>query len=124
VHLLDQGGIPGEAAGIQIAHLIDEGLQLLARLRAILHRGTNLVEKVQSLVNLALGIARVGTLLGRHGVTGDVRIAGVIGANAVAIAIGRATGRIAYRTGEAVTDRTGLASAGLAEAGELVAQTG
>jgi len=40
VHLLDQGGIPGETAGIQIAHLIDQGL---------------LVEKVQSLVDLALG---------------------------------------------------------------------
>ena len=37
VHLLDQRGIPGETAGIQIAHLIDQGLQLLPRLGTILH---------------------------------------------------------------------------------------
>ncbi len=30
MHLLNQGGIAGETAGIQIAHLIDQGLQLLA----------------------------------------------------------------------------------------------
>ena len=111
VHLLDQGGIPGETAGIQIAHLIDQGLQLLPRLGTILHYGANLVEKVQSLVNLALGIGRVGTLLRRHGLTGDASIAGVIAAKHVAIAIARAAGRIAYRTGEAVADRTRLASA-------------
>ena len=65
VHLLDQRGIPGETAGIQIAHLIDQGLQLLPRLGTILHCGTNLVEKVQSLLDLALRIGRIGTLLGR-----------------------------------------------------------
>jgi hypothetical protein len=91
--------------------LIDQRLQLLPRLGTILHYGTNLVEKVQSLVNLALGIGRVGTLLGRHGPTGYARIAGVIGANSAAIAVGRATTRIAYRAGEAVPDRTRLASA-------------
>jgi hypothetical protein len=115
MHLLDQGGIPRETLGIQIAHLIDQGLQLLLRLRTILHCGANLVEKIQSLVNLALGIGRVGASLGRHGLTGDASIAGVITAHRVAIAIGRATGSIAYRTGEAVADRTRtrLASAGL-----------
>ena len=77
VHLLDQRGIPGETAGIQIAHLIDQRLQLLPRLGTILHRGANLVEKVQSLVDLALRIGRVGTLLRRHGLAGDARIAGV-----------------------------------------------
>ena len=61
VHLLNQSGIPREPAGIQTAHLIDQGLQLLPRLGTILHYGTNLVEKVQSLVNLALSIGRVGT---------------------------------------------------------------
>src|SRR5471030_422145 len=108
VHLLHQGGIPRETAGIQIAHLIDQRLQLLPGLGTILHYGANLVEEVQSLVDLALGVGRVGTLLGRHGLTGDARIAGVIGTHPVAIAIGRATGRIGTS----------------AEAGELVAQTG
>jgi hypothetical protein len=112
VHLINQSGIPRETAGIQTAHLIDQGLQLLPRLGTILHYGTNLVEKVQSLVNLALGIGRVGTLLGRHGPTGYASIAGVISANSAAIAVGRATtGWIAYWTGEAVPDRTRLTSA-------------
>ncbi len=64
VHLLHQFGIPWETAGIQLAHLVDQGLQLLARLGTILHYGANLVEEVQSLVNLPLGIGRVGALLG------------------------------------------------------------
>ena len=113
VHLLDQGGIPGETAGIQFAHLIDQRLQLLPRFGTILHYGANLVEQIQTLVNLALGIGRIGTLLGRHCLTGDAGIAGVIGAKPVAIAI-PATGHIAYRTGDAVADRTRFASAGLA----------
>ena len=33
VHLLDQAGIARETAGIQIAHLIDQGLQFAPRLR-------------------------------------------------------------------------------------------
>ena len=106
MHLLNQGGIPGKTAGIQIAHLIDQRLQLLPRLGTILHYGANLVEKVQSLVDLALGIGRVGTLLGRHGLSGDASIAGVIGAIAVAVAIAAATGRIACRTSDAVPDIT------------------
>jgi hypothetical protein len=111
VHLLDQGGIARETAGIQIAHLLDQGLQLLPRLGTVLHYGTNLVEKVQSLVNLALRIGRIGTLLGRHRLTVDASIAGVISAKPVPIAIGPASGRIADRTGEAVADRTQLALA-------------
>ena len=110
VHLLDQGGIPGETAGIQLAHLIDQGLQLLPRLGTILHRGTHLIEKVQSLFNLALGVGRVRTLLWRRGLTRDARIAGVIVAHHAASAIATA---VACRTGEAVAHRTRLASAGL-----------
>jgi hypothetical protein len=105
--------------------LFDQGLQLLPRLGTILHCGTNLVEKVQSLVNLALGIGRVGALLGRHGLTLDASIAGVIVAVYGAIAIARATGRIALRTGETVAHRTRLAAAGstclLLAAGTLAA---
>jgi hypothetical protein len=89
--------------------LIDQCLQLLARLGTILHYGANLVEKVQSLVNLALGIGRVETLLRRRGLTGESVIAGVIGANPAAI--GRATGRIAYRTADPVADIARLARA-------------
>jgi hypothetical protein len=92
--------------------LIDQRLQLLARLGAILHYGANLIEQVQSLVNLALRIGRVGTLLGRHGRTGDASIAGVIGAIPVAIAIAAAVG-IASRTGDAVPNITCKRSAGL-----------
>jgi len=47
-------------ARIQTAHLIDQGLQRLAALRTILHGGTNLVQKAQSLFNLTLGIGRLG----------------------------------------------------------------
>jgi len=112
VHLLNQGGIARKAFGIQIAHLIDQGLQLLARLGTILDYGTNLVEKVQSLVNLALGIGRVGSRLGSHGLPGDVGIAGVIGAIPVAIAI--AAARVACGTGDAVADRTCQGSGALA----------
>jgi hypothetical protein len=111
VHLLDEGGIPGETLGIEAAHLLDQRLQLLARLGTILHYGAYLIEKVQSLVDLALRIGRIGTLLGRDGLTGDVSIAGVIGAKPIAIAIAAATGRIAYRTGDAVTHRPPLSSA-------------
>ena len=71
VHLLNQAWIPGETFGIQIPHLIDEGLQLLPRLRTILHHGTSLVEKVQSLVDVALRIGGVGPLLRRHRSPGD-----------------------------------------------------
>ena len=37
VHLLDQGWVPGETFGIETPHLINQGLQLLARLGTILH---------------------------------------------------------------------------------------
>ena len=89
--------------------MIDQGLQLLPRLGTILHGGANLVEKVQSLVDLALRIGRVGTLLRRHGLTGDASIAGVIAAIHVAVAIAPAAARIARRTGDAVADLTALA---------------
>ena len=104
VHLLNQGGIPGETAGIQIAHLIDQGLQLLPRLGTILHYGANLIEKVQSLLDLPLGIGRVGTLLGRHGLAGDAGIAGVPAARPVAVPA--SASRISYRAGDAITDLT------------------
>jgi hypothetical protein len=112
VHLLDQGGITGETARIQTAHLVDQGLQLLPRLGTILHHGPNLVEKVQSLVNLALGIGGVGTLLRGYGPPSDASIAGVITAIRATTAIG-ATSRIAYLTRDAVANLatlTGLAA--------------
>ena len=45
-HLLDQRRIPGEAFGIETAHLIDQSPQLLASFRAILRYRSNAVEKV------------------------------------------------------------------------------
>jgi hypothetical protein len=92
--------------------LIDQRLQLLPRLGTILHCGANLVEQIQSLVNFALSIGRVGTLLGRHGLTGDASIASVVGAIPVAIAIAATVG-IARRAGDAVSDITCQGSAGL-----------
>jgi hypothetical protein len=111
VHLLDQGGIAGETFGIEIAHLIDERLQLLPRFGVLLHRGANLVENVQTLVDLALGVGWVGTLLRRHGLTHDVSIASV--KVAIRRTAGIATSRIPHWAGLAITHRTGLASAAL-----------
>src|SRR6516164_5591991 len=108
-HLLNQGGVPREASRVQIAHLFNQGLQLLLRLGTILHCGANLVEKVQPLVNLALRVGRVGTLIRRHGPTGDAGIAGVKIAIERAVAIPSTPGR----TRDAVADRAGLAGAGL-----------
>jgi hypothetical protein len=112
VHLLDQGGIPGEAAGVQLAHLINQSLQLLPRIGAILHCGANLIEKIHSLVDLALRIGGVGTSLRRHRPSRDASIAGVNAADYIAIAAGP-TGRIADLAGKAIANLTGLASAGL-----------
>jgi hypothetical protein len=78
VYLFHQTLIPRETAGIQIAHLIDERLQLLLCLGTILHSSANLIEQVQSLVNLGLGIGWGGTLRPRHrGLAGDAVIAGI-----------------------------------------------
>jgi hypothetical protein len=109
VHLLYQRGVPRETAGIQISHLIDQCLQLLTALGAILYRGANLVQKTQSLIDFALGVGRVETLLGRDRTPRDAGIAGVISAQGAA----SATGRVAYRTGYAVSDSTRLAGAAL-----------
>jgi len=107
MHLFDQAGIAWETARVQIAHLLDQGLQRLPRLWIILHGGTHLVQKVQSLVNLALGIGRVGTLPGRYGLTGDASIAGILAAIYIAVA------PAAARTDHTVADQTRLASAHL-----------
>jgi hypothetical protein len=108
VHLLDQRGIAGETAGIQTAHFVDQGLQLFARLGTILHGRTKLAEKVQSLLDLALGIGRIGTCLGRPGPA-----LGAIPVGETASAQAQATCRIAHRTGEPIADLTCLASAGI-----------
>ncbi len=44
MHLLDQGWIALETAGIECAHLIDQRLQLLSRFGTVLHHAANLVE--------------------------------------------------------------------------------
>lgn len=113
MHLLDQRRIAGETAGVEIAHLLDQRLQLLPRLGTFLHYCANAVEKVQTLINLALSIGRVRALLGRHGMTGDLRIAGIPGANVSAVAILLlATAGIANRTRGAIAYAS-LASAAL-----------
>jgi len=102
MHLLHQGWIPGEAAGVQVAHLLDQGLQLALRLRIVLHHGANLVQKIQALVNLALRIGRVRALLGRHRMAGDPSVARVPGAIHLTIAISRPAAGIANWTSLAV----------------------
>jgi len=111
VHLLHQGGVPGKTARIQTTHFVYEGLQLLPRLGAILHCGPNLVEEIQTLVNIALGVGGVRTLLGRHCLTLDSCVSGVNVAVDRAIAISLAAGRIAVRAREAIAHRTRLESA-------------
>ena len=80
----------------------------MTRFGTILHGGAYLVQKVQPLFDLPLGVCRVGALLGRHGLTHDVSIAGVVVAKCGVTAIVRAGG-----TGDAVAHRTRLASATL-----------
>jgi hypothetical protein len=109
MHLFDQGGVARETAGIQIAHLVDQGLQRLPRLWIVLRSGTNLIQKVQALLNLALGIGGVGTALGCYGLTGDVIITDILAAIYVAVAPATAA-----RTNHTVADHTRLASADLA----------
>jgi len=58
-------------------------------------------------------------LLGSHGLTADVSVAGVIGPESVAIAISRATARIACRTGDTIAHRTRHASTGLTTLADL-----
>ena len=67
----------------------------MQRLRIILHGGTSLVQKVQSLINLALGICRVRTLPGRYCLNGDAS-AGIL--TAIYVAVAPAAARIANRT--------------------------
>src|SRR5579859_323889 len=152
MHLLYQAWIPGETFGIEIAHLIDQRLQFALCLRTILYCRANSVEQVQSLVNVALGVGRIGTLLRRNSAAGDVSIAGVVTAIHGGTAIGPAPRRITYWTSEPVAHGTSLlSSSGLlpgtclpggtawsllltalltgaarltAEAGELIAHTG
>ena len=85
VHLLDQRRIPWKELGIQVTHLFDQRLQLLARLGAILHRGLHLIEKVQPLIDLGLGIGRSGSLSRHCGRAGSASGAGVIAKRAVFI---------------------------------------
>jgi hypothetical protein len=59
MHLFNESGIPRETAGIEIAHLLDQGLQLLPLFGIILNGRANLIESVQRLVDLTLGIGWV-----------------------------------------------------------------
>src|SRR5271157_5686534 len=77
MHLLHQRRIPRKSLGIEIAHLVDQRLYLLPRFGTFLYGAANLVEKVQSLFDLALCIGRVRTLLGRYRLSHDVRVARV-----------------------------------------------
>src|SRR5580698_9986260 len=110
MHLLHQRRIPRESAWIQITHLVDQSLQLLLGLGTVLHRSANLVEEVQSLIDLVLRIGRIRTLLRRHRLPHDVRIAGV------QIAVSRTTAIAA-----GIPHWTGLASAALPAIGALPA---
>ena len=78
----------------------------MARLGTILHHGTQLVENVQTLIDLALGIGRIWTLLRRCGLSGNACVAGV---HRAAIAI-TATVRTGCSAGNAVANRTRLTS--------------
>jgi hypothetical protein len=111
MHLLHQGRISREPAGIQIAHLFHQRLQLLPRLRTILHHGANPIEEIQPLINLTLCIGRIRPLLRPHCPAGDARVASVISANCAAIAISRATTGIAHRTCDTIAYPASLASA-------------
>jgi hypothetical protein len=95
VHLFDQRGFVRQTAGIEFAHLFDQRLQFLLRLGSILHRGANLVESVQPLLNLALRIGGIGALLRSHGLTLGARVAEAQSAIAGAVAVAPASGRIA-----------------------------
>jgi hypothetical protein len=108
VHLLNQSRITGETAGVQVSHLVDQGLQLLACFRTVLHGGPNLVQKVKPLINLALRVGRIRTLLGRRGGAGNSGVARIVST----IAIGPIT---PSRTAacRAITDVTRQASATL-----------
>src|SRR5208282_4191421 len=72
--------------------------------------GANLAEKVESLIDLALRIGRVGTLL-RGRAAGELVIAGVVGS--IAVAIAHAAARIPYRTAGPIAEVTRLSSTGL-----------
>lgn len=109
VHLLHQRGIARETAGIETAHLIDENLQLFPRFRTVLNGGAHLVENVQTLIDIALGVGRVRTLLGSNSLTHDVRIAGIEVAIRHAAAI--AARRIPHWTGLTIAHRARLATA-------------
>jgi hypothetical protein len=112
VHLFNQGGIPGETAGIQIAHFLDQGLQLCPRLGIVLDRGANLVQSVQGLIDLALGVGGARILLRSDGLLAT----GASGARVLTgidVAVGGAAGTAAARITGEVADGAPLASAAL-----------
>lgn len=102
VHLLDQRRIAGETARIESAHLLYQLLQLRLSLGTILNDCADSVEKIQSLVDVALGIRWVGTLLRCGGAPLNASIASVVTAIGAAPAIAGAAARIADGTSEAV----------------------
>jgi hypothetical protein len=111
VHLLDQRRIPRETARIQFLHLIDQRLQLLPRLGAVLHGAPNLIKQIQALLDLTLRISRIRTLLRSRGAPGNVRIARVEVPKDGSVAI--AATRISCRARDAVADLTTLPAATL-----------
>jgi hypothetical protein len=72
--------------------LFDKRLQLLPSFGTILHRGANLVQKIQSLVDLSLSIGRIEALRTRWGSAGgESAIAGIKVAVYRGVAIAAAT---------------------------------
>src|SRR5579871_1466421 len=103
MHLLNQGRIPREAAGVKIAHLIDESLQLLACFGTVLNCGAHLIQQVQSLINFTLRIGGSETLLGSNRPSCYVSVAGIHTAEGITIAVGSAASRISDGSCDTVT---------------------
>jgi len=110
-HLLNERGIAGESAGVQVLHLVDQRLQLLLRFGAFLYRAANLIQQVQALFDFALGVGGAGALLRRNRAARYVSVPRVEVAEHGGVAI--AAAGIPCCAGDAVSDLTAAASVGL-----------
>lgn len=87
VHLLHESRVAGEAARIEVAHLLDERLEFGARFGAVLDHGTNAAEGIESLIDFVLRIGWIGALLRCDGLALNVRVASILAAEERAAAI-------------------------------------